>query len=71
MKTHTSAFKNKIKEFGRELDGKITYTISGTTTVLGNEMLNSVSPHYEGAILKSVMKQLSIPTIWNFPHKHT
>lgn len=60
MKTHTSGFKNAIKTFGRELDSKITYTINGTTTELGNEELNSVSPHYEGGILKSVMKQLDI-----------
>jgi len=67
VKTHTSDFKNKIKEFGRELDSLITYTISGTTTELGNEELNSVSPHYEGAILKSVMKQLDIDSNVDIP----
>ena len=60
MKAHTSAFKDAIKTFGRELDNKITYTIGGITTELGNEELNSVSPHYEGAILKSVMKQFDL-----------
>ena len=67
MKTHTSDFKNKIKEFGRELDSKITFTIDDTTTELGNENLNSVSPHYEGAILKSVMKQLDIDSNVEIP----
>ena len=67
MKTHTSQFKNNIKEFGRELDDKITYTIDGVTTELGNEQLNSVSPHYEGAILKSVMKQLDIDSNVEIP----
>jgi len=67
MKTHTSKFKEKIKEFGRELDSKITYTIDGTTTELGNEQLNSVTPHYEGAILKSVMKQLDIDSNVEIP----
>lgn len=67
MKTHTSEFKNKIKEFGREIDSKITYTIDGVTTELGGEELNSVSPHYEGAILKSVMKQLDIDSNVEIP----
>ena len=67
MKTHTSDFKNKIKEFGREIDSKITYTIDGTTTELGNEQLNSVTPHYEGGILKSVMKQLDIDSNVEIP----
>lgn len=60
MKAHTNDYKTAIKTFGRELDSKITYTIGGVTTELGNEELNSVSPHYEGSILKSVMKQLDI-----------
>ena len=67
MKTHTSQFKANIAKFGRELDSKITYTIGGTTTELGNEQLNSVSPHYEGAILKSVMKQLDIDSNVEIP----
>ena len=67
MKAHTSQFKTQIKEFGRELDSKITYTIDGTTTELGNEQLNSVTPHYEGAILKSVMKQLDIDSNVEIP----
>lgn len=67
MKTHTSEFKNKIKEFGKELDSIITYTINGTTTELGNEYLNSVTPHYEGSILKSVMKQLDIDSKIDIP----
>jgi len=60
MKTHTASFKNTIKEFGREIDSVITYTTYGTTHTLGNDVINSVTPHYEGAILKSVMKQLDI-----------
>lgn len=67
MKTHTSQFKENIAKFGRELDSKITYSISGTTTELGSEQLNSVSPHYEGAILKSVMKQLDIDSNIKIP----
>ena len=56
MKVHTTAFKEQIKEMGRELDSIITYG----DTVLGNEQLNAVTPSFQGGILKSVMKQLEI-----------
>lgn len=67
MKTHTSEFKNQIKIYGRQLDSKITYELNGKTILLGAEELNSVSPHYEGAILKSVMKQLDIDSNEDIP----
>lgn len=63
MRTHTSDFKNEIKRFGRELDSKITYG----TTELGKEQLNSVTPHYESSLLKSVMKQLDIDSNVEIP----
>lgn len=56
MKVHTTAFKEQIKEMGRELDSIITFG----DTVLGNEQLNAVTPSFQGGILKSVMKQLDI-----------
>lgn len=67
MKAHTSQFKEKIKEFGREIDSKITYTINNEEIELGNEDLNSVLLHYEGGILKSVMKQLDIDSNVEIP----
>ena len=67
MKTHTSAFKENIKNFGRELDSIISYTLNGETIELGGESLNSVTPHYQGAILKSVMKQLDIDSNVDIP----
>lgn len=67
MKTHTSNFKNEIATFGRELDSVITYEFDGETIELGNEQLNYISPHYEGAILKSVMKQLDIESTIEIP----
>lgn len=67
MKTHTSQFKNAIKEFGREIDSKITYTLDNEEIELGSEELNSITPHYEGAILKSVMKQLDIDSNVEIP----
>lgn len=67
MKAHTQAFKDNVCLFGRELDSKITYTIDNVEHELGSEELNSVSPHYEGAILKSVMKQLDIDSNVDIP----
>ncbi len=56
MKTHTSNFKEEISKFGRQIDSRITFG----DTVLGKNDLNAVAPSYQGAILKSVMKQLDI-----------
>ena len=67
MKTHTSDFKNEIKKFGRQLDSIITYTIDEEEIELGKEDLNSITPHYEGSILKSVMKQLDIDSNVEIP----
>lgn len=67
MKTHTSDFKNNIKKLGRELDSIITYTLNNEEMELGNNNLNSVTPHYQGALLKSVMKQLDIDSNTNIP----
>ena len=63
MKAHTNDFKTTIKEFGREIDSKIMYG----TTELGKEQLNSVTPHYESSLLKSVMKQLDIDSNVDIP----
>lgn len=60
MKTHTSEFKNNIKVMGREIDSKFTFTYNGEEVNINDESLMSVSPHYEGAILKSIMKELDI-----------
>ena len=67
MKAHTSAFKENVKNFGRELDSKIIYTLNGEEIELGAENLNSVSPHYEADILKSVMRQLDIDSNVGIP----
>ena len=67
MKTHTQGFKEQIKEMGRELDSIITYTIDNEEIELGSEELNSITPHYEGNILKSVMKQLDIDSNVDIP----
>ena len=56
MKAHKNSFKEQIKLIGKEIDSKITFG----STVLGKNDLNAVTPSYQGAILKSVMKQLDI-----------
>lgn len=69
MKAHTSDFKNQIKTMGRELDSKITYSLNGVNVELGKEQLNSITPTYQGALLKSVMKQLDIDSNVYIPEK--
>lgn len=69
MKTHSQDFKNTIKKLGRQLDSKITYTLNGANVELGKEQLNSITPTYQGALLKSVMKQLDIDSNVYIPEK--
>lgn len=67
MKTHTSGFKAGIKQYGRRIYTKVIYQNNGETVELGKEELNSASLHYEGAILKSVMRQLDIDSNVEIP----
>ena len=69
MKEHTSDFKNQIKTMGRELDSKISYSLNGVNVELGKEQLNSITPTYQGALLKSVMKELYIDSNVYIPEK--
>ena len=69
MKVHGNEFKNIIKKNGRELDSKITYTLNGLNIELGKEQLNSITPTYQGALLKSVMKELDIDSNVYIPEK--
>ena len=62
MKVHTSDFKSQLTELGRELRGVITY---GNTTL--EDEINSITPHYEADILKSVMKQLDLELTVDIP----
>ena len=67
MKVHTSGLKTNISTMGRDLDSKITYELNGETIELGNDELNSISPHYKADILKSVMKQLDLDSKVDIP----
>jgi len=67
MKAHTSEFKETIPLLGREIDAKISYLSGGVLVELGKEDLNSITPNYEGSILKSVMKNLDIDSNVDIP----
>ena len=67
MKAHTPLYKDTVCLYGRELDSIITYTLNDEEIELRNEELNSVSPHFEGSILKSVMRQLDIDSNVDIP----
>lgn len=67
MKIHTNNFKNEVKENGRQLDSKIIYPSLSGTVELGVNELNSITPHYEGGILKSVMRGLTIDSNVEIP----
>lgn len=62
MKAHTSDFKNELKNMGREIDSIITYD-----NITLHDELYAVTPHFEGNILKSVMKQLDIESSVKIP----
>lgn len=68
MKVVTNEYKEEIKKFGRQIDVLITYTDENELPVkIGNEEINSIDLHYDGNILKSVMKQLDIDSIVEIP----
>lgn len=67
MKAHTNDFKNAIKLHGKQLDSKIIYPSLSGTVELGGKDLNSITPHYEGGILKSVMRGLTIDSNVKIP----
>ena len=67
MKAHTNRFKEEISLIGRQLDSIITYQLNGVTQTLTSEKLNGVTPTFQGAILKSVMKQLDVDSNVEIP----
>lgn len=67
MKNISSSYKENVKLFGRQIDSKIIYELDSEEIELGAEELNSVTPHYESSILKSVMKQLDVDSNAEIP----
>ena len=59
MKTHSADFKNILTSMGRQYDVYIEYETSNPPRVLREE-LHSVNIAYSGAILKSIMKEVTI-----------
>lgn len=66
MKTHTEVYKQRISGIN-EIDSKINYVINGVTHTLTSEELNSVTPNFQSAILKSAMKCLEIDSNIDIP----
>ena len=62
MKAHTTGFKNAVKNLGRQSRAVITY---GNVTL--EEEIYAVTPHFEGGILKSIMKQLDLELSVDIP----
>ena len=67
MKTISKNFKEVISTFGRQIDSKITYTLNNETIVLTKEDLYSVTPSFQGNILKSAMKQIEVDSKIEIP----
>ena len=57
MKAVSNEYKNAIKQLGKQIYASIITSESERFT---SETINSITLHYEGSILKSVMKQLDI-----------
>ena len=66
MKTHTEVYKQRISGIN-EIDSKINYIIDGVAHTLTSEELNSVTPNFQSAILKSAMKCLEIDSNIDIP----
>ena len=62
-RTITPEFKQQLLSLGRELEVNLV----GNNIDIYGEDINSISMHYEGNILKSVMKQLDIDCNVNIP----
>ena len=67
MRARSEQFKESIKLFGRELDVVINYSLNDEFYEISNEDLSEVSLHYDGALLKSIMKQLDITSYVDVP----
>ena len=67
MRTHTDAFKQNIKQLGRRIGNEISYTLNNEDVLLEDNDINYISLHYQGSILKSIMKQLDIDSNNDIP----
>ena len=63
MRTHTNDYKTAIKEFGREIDSKLTYN----GNIIGTEQIYNITPILHTELLKSVMKEITIESKVDIP----
>ena len=63
MKKHTASFKEEIKTLGKQQKVQLIYN----NKILDDEIINMVTYHYEGDLLKSIMKGLEIDININIP----
>ena len=63
MRTHTNDYKTAIKEFGREIDSKLTYN----GNIIGTEQIYNITPTLHTELLKSVMKEITIESKVDIP----
>lgn len=63
MKKHTASFKEEIKTLGKQQKVQLIYD----DRILDDEIINMVTYHYEGDLLKSIMKGLEIDININIP----
>lgn len=79
MKVHSERFKEQITKMGRQQNVTVTYTVDGQDHTLDfvlndgnnrklyNSVINSITPYYNGNLLKSVMKGLDIDSNVKIP----
>ena len=60
MRTHTSEYKNNIKQMGREIKAIVTAINGSTSLEIPEEKVNSITYSYNANILKSNMKELDL-----------
>lgn len=67
MKQVSEAFKQAIKEYGRQIDVIIEYEENGVNKMLNTDTLFSVTPIVRANLLKSAMKQLNFESYEKVP----
>jgi len=67
MKSVSNDYKEQLTALGRQYNVLVNYTVNGTNHTLSNSELNIVTPHYEGDLLKSTMKQLDLDSNVDIP----
>lgn len=67
MKSVSNEYKEQLTALGRQYNVLVNYSVNGTNYTLSNSELNIVTPHYQGDLLKSTMKQLDLDSNIDIP----